>query len=100
MAWHGRSTRSRTGGSADGWTAAVCVSGRCSAAISSAISAALFGGGPAIRHPVFVTAASPESERSGLIEFLDCQREAVISKLDGISEKDALRTPTASSLSL
>jgi hypothetical protein len=44
--------------------------------------------------------ASPESERAGLIEFLDYQREALIKKLDGVSDHDARRAPTASSLSL
>jgi uncharacterized damage-inducible protein DinB len=43
---------------------------------------------------------SPESERAGLIEFLDYQREALIKKLDDVSERDARRAPTASSLSL
>jgi len=44
--------------------------------------------------------ASPGSERAGLIEFLDYQREALIKKLDGVSDHDARRAPTASSLSL
>ena len=44
--------------------------------------------------------ASTESERAGLIEFLDYQREALIKKLDGVSDHDARRAPTASSLSL
>lgn len=44
--------------------------------------------------------ASPDSERAGLVEFLDYQREALIKKLDGVSDHDALRAPTASSLSL
>ncbi len=44
--------------------------------------------------------ASPESERAGLIEFLDYQREALINKLDGVSDHNARRTPTVSSLSL
>src|SRR5690349_1820983 len=43
---------------------------------------------------------SPESERAGLIEFLDYQREALIKKLDGVSEDDARRASTVSSLSL
>jgi hypothetical protein len=47
-----------------------------------------------------MTTASPESERSGLIEFLDYQRKALINKLDGVSNQDAVRAPTASSLSL
>lgn len=46
------------------------------------------------------TDASPDSERAGLIEFLDYQREALIRKLEGISDQDARRTPTASSLCL
>jgi uncharacterized damage-inducible protein DinB len=44
--------------------------------------------------------ASPDSERAGLIEFLDYQREALIKKLEGLSDEDARRTPTASSLCL
>jgi hypothetical protein len=43
---------------------------------------------------------SPETERAGLLEFLDDQREALIEKLQGLSEDDARTTPTASSLSL
>ena len=44
--------------------------------------------------------ASLEPERAGLIEFLEYQREALIKKLDGVSDHDARRAPTASSLSL
>jgi hypothetical protein len=44
--------------------------------------------------------AAPESERAGLIEFLAYQREALIKKLDGVSDDDARLAPTASSLSL
>lgn len=44
--------------------------------------------------------ASPESERAGLIEFFDYQREALIKKLDGVSDHDARQAATASSLSL
>lgn len=40
------------------------------------------------------------TEREILLEFLDCQREALIGKLEGLSDEDARRTPTASSLSL
>lgn len=40
------------------------------------------------------------SERAVLCEFLDYQREALIRKLEGLSEEEARRTPTASSLSL
>lgn len=46
------------------------------------------------------TEASSESERAGLGEFLDYQREALIKKLEGVSSDDARRAPTASSLSL
>lgn len=42
----------------------------------------------------------PESERAGLIEFLDYQRWALIKKVSGVSEEDARRTPTVSELSL
>jgi hypothetical protein len=41
-----------------------------------------------------------ETERAGLCEFLDMQREALLEKLQGVSDEDARRTPTASSLSL
>ena len=41
-----------------------------------------------------------ETERAGLCEFLDLQREALIEKLRGVSEEDARRAPTVSSLSL
>jgi hypothetical protein len=41
-----------------------------------------------------------ETERAGLCEFLDMQREALIEKLQGISDEDARRAPTVSSLSL
>ena len=43
---------------------------------------------------------APATERAGLIEFLDMQREALIEKLVGLSEDDARRTSTVSSLSL
>jgi hypothetical protein len=41
-----------------------------------------------------------ETERAGLSEFLEMQREALIDKLQGVSEEDARRAPTVSSLSL
>ena len=41
-----------------------------------------------------------ETERAALCEFLDMQREALIEKLQGVSEADARRAPTVSSLSL
>jgi hypothetical protein len=41
-----------------------------------------------------------ETERAGLSEFLDMQREALIEKLRGVSDEDARRAPTVSSLSL
>jgi hypothetical protein len=44
--------------------------------------------------------ASPKTEREGLCEFLDLQREALIDKLQGLSEEDARRAATESSLSL
>ena len=40
------------------------------------------------------------TERAGLSEFLDLQREALIEKLQGVSDEDARRAATASSLSL
>ncbi len=44
--------------------------------------------------------SSPGTERAGLIEFLDDQREALIGKLDGLSDHEARMTATVSSLSL
>ena len=44
--------------------------------------------------------ATPLTEREGLIEFLDLQREALINKLNDLSDADARRTATVSSLSL
>lgn len=44
--------------------------------------------------------ASPDGERAGLREFLDFQREALIDKVHGLSDKQARLTPTVSSLSL
>ena len=41
-----------------------------------------------------------ETERAALCEFLDLQREALTEKLQGLSDEDARRTPTVSSLSL
>ena len=43
---------------------------------------------------------SPVSERAGLREFLDYQREALIDKLQGVTDEQARTTPTSSSLSL
>ena len=41
-----------------------------------------------------------QTERAGLCEFLDLQRDALMSKLDAVSEEEARETPTVSSLSL
>lgn len=46
------------------------------------------------------TKTSPSSERAGLREFLDYQRDSLINKTKGLSEAEARRTPTASSLCL
>jgi uncharacterized damage-inducible protein DinB len=43
---------------------------------------------------------SSDSERAALLEFLGYKREALIEKLQGLSEEQARMTPTASSLSL
>ena len=43
---------------------------------------------------------SPVTERAGLCEFLDYQREALIDKLQGLTDEQARTTPTSSSLSL
>lgn len=40
------------------------------------------------------------TERDGLCEFLDYQREALITKLKGMSDEEARSVPTVSSLSL
>src|SRR3954468_4862085 len=42
----------------------------------------------------------PPDELSGLTMFLDEQRAAILRKTDGVSEEDAVRAPTISSLSL
>ncbi len=44
--------------------------------------------------------ASPETERAGLVEFLDMQRQALIDKVQDLSDPEARLTPTVSSLSL
>jgi hypothetical protein len=49
---------------------------------------------------MLTTNASPETERAGLSEFLDYQREALIDKLQGLSDEEARMTATVSSLSL
>jgi hypothetical protein len=43
---------------------------------------------------------SPDTERAALCEFLDRQREALINKVQGLSEAEARRTATVSSLSI
>jgi uncharacterized damage-inducible protein DinB len=43
---------------------------------------------------------SPASEREALEGFLDRQREALISKVEGLDDATARKTPTVSSLSL
>lgn len=43
---------------------------------------------------------STSTEREALASFLDKQRDALIRKASGVSDADARRTPTASSLSL
>ncbi len=42
----------------------------------------------------------PDGERNALAMFLDWQRNALLGKVQGVSETDARRVPTASSLSL
>jgi hypothetical protein len=44
--------------------------------------------------------SAPEAERAGLCEFLNLQREALIEKLEGLSEVDARKAATVSSLSI
>jgi uncharacterized damage-inducible protein DinB len=46
------------------------------------------------------TKVSPETELAGLCEVLEMQREALIEKLNDLSDDDARKTPTVSSLSL
>jgi hypothetical protein len=43
---------------------------------------------------------APDSERAGLCEFLDRQREALVGKVHGLSEADARRAASVSSLSI
>lgn len=43
---------------------------------------------------------SPKTERAGLSEFLNMQRDALINKVQGVSEEDARRAATVSALSL
>jgi hypothetical protein len=43
---------------------------------------------------------APASEREALTGFLDRQRDALVSKVAGVSDADARRTPTVSPLSL
>jgi len=42
----------------------------------------------------------PHSERDALAAFLDVQRSALVRKVEGVSDADARRAPTASALSL
>lgn len=43
---------------------------------------------------------APQSERAALLEFLGYKRDALINRIEGISDEQARMTPTASSLSL
>jgi uncharacterized damage-inducible protein DinB len=43
---------------------------------------------------------APPDELAGLTMFLDSQRDAILRKVEGLSDGDAKRAPTASSLSL
>jgi Protein of unknown function (DUF664) len=43
---------------------------------------------------------SPGSEREALAAFLDKQRDILVRKIEGVTDEDARKTPTASSLSL
>jgi hypothetical protein len=43
---------------------------------------------------------SPADEMAGLTLFLDLQRAAVLAKLEGLSDRDAARRSTPSSLSV
>jgi hypothetical protein len=49
---------------------------------------------------VFISPAATATEQGALGGFLDRQRDALISKLTGLSDQDARRAPTVSSLSL
>jgi len=42
----------------------------------------------------------PPDELAGLTMFLDSQRESILRKVEGLSDEDAKRVPTVSSLSL
>ena len=43
---------------------------------------------------------SPASEREALAAFLDKQRDILVRKIEGVTDEDARKTPTASALSL
>ena len=43
---------------------------------------------------------APASERAALTAFLDKQRDILVRKIEGVSDEDARRAPTASALSL
>jgi uncharacterized damage-inducible protein DinB len=43
---------------------------------------------------------APASERAALTAFLDKQRDILVRKIEGVSDDDARRAPTASALSL
>ncbi|WP_405019503.1 DinB family protein [Kitasatospora sp. NBC_00070] len=45
-------------------------------------------------------AVGTDTEREALVGFLDKQRASLLRKLDGLSDEDARRVPTASALSL
>jgi hypothetical protein len=43
---------------------------------------------------------APPSEREGLSDFLDRQRDTLVRKIEGVTDQDARTAPTVSSLSL
>jgi hypothetical protein len=43
---------------------------------------------------------APASEREGLTQFLDRQRDILVRKIEGVTDQQARLAPTASSLSL
>ena len=43
---------------------------------------------------------APASEREGLTQFLDQQRDILVRKIEGVTDQQARLAPTASSLSL
>jgi uncharacterized damage-inducible protein DinB len=87
----GGSGSSRTRPECQLWHAAVVADGHSQENLQKRIGSV---------HGMSKTKASPETEREGLCEFLDMQREALIDKVQGLSDDQARMAATSSSLSL